>query len=231
MPQILQLPPLQPSNGLFGIRVLIWPTLQLLGYFYAIWLFHLSKQIFMEFICRILKINCQKISNSVAVQHAKSFTLSMWKSLIINDVVWNHFNGLLRIMYIFVMIRIVIRLLYCMNSRISQCGWTGEVSICRRIYKITSCDSANALGGTIFYRNVIDSATNGSGGCTGGNFIFSSVKYCITTDYRYSGIIWYSRNFYIARKCATFPFEDIFSCRREPKLLEGLSFASFHYIT
>ena len=35
-------------------------------------------------------------------------------------------------------------------------------------YTITPCDTANALGGTIFYRNVIDSATNGSGGGTGG---------------------------------------------------------------
>ena len=40
-------------------------------------------------------------------------------------------------------------------------------------YLITPYDSTNALGGTIFDRNVIDSATDGSGGGTGGKFRFS----------------------------------------------------------
>ena len=78
-------------------------------------------------------------------------------------------------MYTFVMIRIIIILLYSMNSRIIQCEWTDEpmnYSICRKKYIIAPCDSANALEGTIFYRNIILSATNGSGGGTGGNSIF-----------------------------------------------------------
>ena len=33
------------------------------------------------------------------------------------------------------------------------------------------CDTTNTFGGTIFYRNVIDSATNDNGGGTGGNYI------------------------------------------------------------
>ena len=40
-------------------------------------------------------------------------------------------------------------------------------------YKITPCYTASALGDIIFYRNVINSATNCSGGGTGGNkYIF-----------------------------------------------------------
>ena len=60
-------------------------------------------------------------------------------------------------MYTFVMIRIIIRLLYSNAD---------EVFICRK-YKTTPCDTANALVGTIFYRNVINSAINGSGGDIG----------------------------------------------------------------
>ena len=47
-----------------------------------------------------------------------------------------------------------------------------EVFYLSKKSKITPCDTANALEGTILYRNVIDSATNGSGGGTGGNFRF-----------------------------------------------------------
>ena len=39
-------------------------------------------------------------------------------------------------------------------------------------YKITPCDSANAFGGTIHNNIGTNSATNGSGWGTGGNFIF-----------------------------------------------------------
>ena len=48
-----------------------------------------------------------------------------------------------------------------MNSRIIQFD---EVFYLSKKYIITPCDSANALGGTIVYRNVIDKATDGSGG-------------------------------------------------------------------
>ena len=40
---------------------------------------------------------------------------------------------------------------------------TDEVYLSVEINIIYPCDTANALGGTIFYRNVIDSDTNGSG--------------------------------------------------------------------
>ena len=38
------------------------------------------------------------------------------------------------------------------------------------VYKITPCDSANAIGGTKIINNRTDSATNGIGGDTWGNF-------------------------------------------------------------
>ena len=43
-------------------------------------------------------------------------------------------------------------------------------------YKITPCDSANAFGGTIPNNIGTNSATNGSGRGTGGNFIFFTVE-------------------------------------------------------
>ena len=39
-------------------------------------------------------------------------------------------------------------------------------------YKITPRDSSNAFGGTIITNNLTETASNGSGGGTGGNFIF-----------------------------------------------------------
>ena len=50
-------------------------------------------------------------------------------------------------------------------------------SICRKKYEIIPCDTANALGGAIFYRKVIDSATNGSGGGTGVILYFLIIIY------------------------------------------------------
>ena len=48
---------------------------------------------------------------------------------------------------------------------------------------ITSCDTANALGSTMFYTNVIDGTTNGSCGGTGGHFIFFCADYYIVDQY------------------------------------------------
>ena len=41
-----------------------------------------------------------------------------------------------------------------------------------KIYKITPCASATAIGGTIDYISIKFSASKGIGGVTGGNFIF-----------------------------------------------------------
>ena len=79
---------------------------------------------------------------------------------------------------------------------------------------ITPCDTANALGGTIFHRNVINSATNGSGGGTGEFCLFVFISQFLNLLWYHNCTIfilqWIEKNVFLKIIFLKYPFCSMF---------------------